>query len=388
MGTDEARVRALRWKIAAGTAALGIAGGPDPHANLVDFLSLTTVTRMALEEVWVKAPEGPSFQPWLNTSKSLEVEAPGRWPTRRSRASSSRKCATRSGNGGRATPTCTRASSPDRRRSAFSSGRLHPGHPSPGSIFSVVGLDPTAGLDPAVREVTRSRLFAERTMFMAERMPVLLRWEVELIADDLLHQSQVVRAVDTVERISRATESASKTAAELPDRLTAERKAIVGALEAQEGKLSELSANLTKTLDAGDGMSTSLNATLKTFDALMKRFGVGEPAPRAPRPTGGPGRPPLRHPRLRQDGRTGRRDVEAIERGDQGFEHVTGFAGPGGTDRGGEPGLGPRGHKPAPPGLPGLRPRGGVDRPDFRLRAALPGQGADAAPRNDARSGL
>ena len=60
----------------------------------------------------------------------------------------------------------------------------------------------------------------------------------------------------------------------------------------QEGKLSELSANLTKTLDAGDGMSTSLNATLKTFDALMKRFGVGEPTPPGPSPD--PAAPPAR----------------------------------------------------------------------------------------------
>src|SRR5437899_2710393 len=35
----------------------------------------------------------------------------------------------------------------------------------PGSVFSLVGLDPTSGLDPAVREVTRTRLFAERALF-------------------------------------------------------------------------------------------------------------------------------------------------------------------------------------------------------------------------------
>ena len=30
--------------------------------------------------------------------------------------------------------------------------------------------------DPAVREVTRTRLFAERAMFLAQRMPFLVRW--------------------------------------------------------------------------------------------------------------------------------------------------------------------------------------------------------------------
>jgi hypothetical protein len=34
---------------------------------------------------------------------------------------------------------------------------------------------------------------------------------------------------------------------------------------------------VTQTLVAGEKMSTSLNATLTTFDALMKRFGVGQP---------------------------------------------------------------------------------------------------------------
>jgi hypothetical protein len=154
-----------------------------------------------------------------------------------------------------------------------------------GSVFAIVGLDPTAGLDPAVREVTRTRLFAERAMFMAQRMPFLVRWQIELLADQLLRQDQIEEVLTntasltvSVDRISRAAESASVTAAELPDRVTAERKAILEALEAQEGKLRELSAEVTRTLDAGEQMSTSLNTMLTTFDALMKRFGVGEPA--------------------------------------------------------------------------------------------------------------
>jgi len=44
-----------------------------------------------------------------------------------------------------------------------------------------------------------------------------------------------------------------------------------------------------QTLTAGEAMSTSLKGTLITFDALMKRFGVGEPKPPAPAP--GTGKP-------------------------------------------------------------------------------------------------
>jgi hypothetical protein len=39
---------------------------------------------------------------------------------------------------------------------------------------------------------------------------------------------------------------------------------------------------VNQTLATGDKMSASLNTTLITFDALMKRFGVGEPSTSPP----------------------------------------------------------------------------------------------------------
>jgi len=150
----------------------------------------------------------------------------------------------------------------------------------------MVGLDPTVGLDPAVREVTQTRLFAERALYMVQRMPFLVRWQVELLADNLLNEQHIAGVLtnaasltESIDRLSRATESASATAAQLPDRVTAERKAILEALEAQEGRLRELCADISRTLVSGEAMASSINTTLITFDALMKRFGVGEPAP-------------------------------------------------------------------------------------------------------------
>ena len=54
-----------------------------------------------------------------------------------------------------------------------------------------------------------------------------------------------------------------------------EREAIVKALQAQESTLTPLVNEVRQTLTAGAQMSTSLNTTLTTFDALMTRFGVG-----------------------------------------------------------------------------------------------------------------
>jgi hypothetical protein len=269
-GTPEGRHQALQWKVSAGFAAVGIASGPNPRANLLDFLALATVTRMALEDASIEATNGPAFQPWLDTSRALETNAwklaggilsPAQQQELRDAISQWREA-----NPGARTGIFARPQE-------FSSliRQTHEKSDWSGSVFSLVGLDPTAGLDPAVREVTRTRLFAERAMFMVERMPFLVRWQTELLADELLRQEQVANALSSADRLSQ-------TAAQLPDRITAERKAILEALEAQEGKLRELSAGIGRTLVAGEKMSTSLNTTIITFDALMKRFGVGEPS--------------------------------------------------------------------------------------------------------------
>jgi hypothetical protein len=137
------------------------------------------------------------------------------------------------------------------------------------------------GLDPAVREIASTRLFAERALYTVQRMPFLLSWQTELLVDQFLNQKPIADALISVDRISRAAESVGQTADKLPDRITAERTAILDALQKQEGRLRELSAEVGRTLSAGEEMSASLNTTLITFDALMKRFGVGEPSTNA-----------------------------------------------------------------------------------------------------------
>jgi hypothetical protein len=151
------------------------------------------------------------------------------------------------------------------------------------SVFGIVGLDPTAGIDPAVREVTRTRLFAERALFVAQRIPFMIRLQTELLTYQLTGQSVVQQALtnlnritDSVDRVSRATEVLGQTAAQLPDRISNERKAILAAFDLQQGNLRGLAGDLTHSLEAGEKMSTSLNTTLTTFDGVMKRFGVGE----------------------------------------------------------------------------------------------------------------
>jgi hypothetical protein len=280
VNTSEARLQALNWKLSLGSSALGIATGPNPTANMLDFVALTTLLHASLEEQAPKAVPPGALDGWLETSTVLKTNA---WKLAERTLTTEQQAQLviaidrwRSEN-----PTnisfLTRPQEVTAliRQAGEKEGRS-------GGLFSWVGLDPMSGLDPAVREVTRTRLFAERALFAAQRMPVLLRWQIELMSDQLLRQQQLTNTVQSVDRISRAAESISQTAALLPDRIADERKAVLDALNAQEGKLRDLTSQVGQTLSDGEKMSTSLNTTLITFDALMKRFGVGVPSTNPP----------------------------------------------------------------------------------------------------------
>jgi hypothetical protein len=77
-------------------------------------------------------------------------------------------------------------------------------------------------------------------------------------------------------QIAASVERFASVAEKLPGQVSTEREEILKALQAQEMNLTPLVNEVRQTLLAGSQMSTSLNNTLTTFDAVMKRFGVGE----------------------------------------------------------------------------------------------------------------
>jgi hypothetical protein len=281
VNTRNGRAEALNWKLALESSSLGIATGANPTANLVDFVALASLTRSFLEQRAAGAEPPGAFDLWLANSRVLETNA---WEMADSVLTTEQQTEFRAAIERWLAQNATTGAGFFRRPQELASSIRQAGEKEskPGSVFSLVGLDPTAGLDPAVREVTRSRLFAERALFAMQRMPFLVRWQTEALTEQLLGQEQLTNAVASADRLSRAAESASQTAALLPDRVSSERKAILDSIEAQEGRLRDLSAEVGRTLSAGEKMSTSLNTTIISFNALMKRFGVGEPSTAPP----------------------------------------------------------------------------------------------------------
>ena len=293
-GTEAARVQGLRWKLAVTTAAISIASGPQPKANLLDLVSLAVLNRQAVETFHQNDPHGSAFEPWLETSRALETSA---WDLAATRLTPEQVTELRSAleewQVRNPTTLSLFAARPQEFASLVKTAR--PRAKDVNSVFSLVGLDPTAGLDPAVREVTLSRLFAERALYTLQRFPLLLRWQTELLGEDLTRQSSVqtvltntTRLTESVDRIGLAAQSISATAAQLPDQVAAERTALLAALEDQESKLNGLAVAVDRTFVSAHKMADSLGVTITHFDALMKRFGVGEPQAAPPPPAAAP----------------------------------------------------------------------------------------------------
>ena len=270
--------KVLETKIQISSETWSIAAGPNAVADLLDMTVFVTVTRMALEEYWQPKVFGDSALPMLNYSRNAETEIwelAGTVLTPAQQAELHRSIA--AWHGQNPLPESLVAV----RALGFAAQVVESGkadETQPGSVFSLLMIDPLAGMDPAVREIAQTRMFAERALFVTQKMPMLLRWQTELLSLNAVEMPAVQQAVSNSTQIAMSVERFAAVAEKLPDQFSNERAEILKALQSQEKDVSALLTN-------GTQMSESLNTTLTTFDALMKRFGVGETNNAAPAAT-------------------------------------------------------------------------------------------------------
>jgi HAMP domain-containing protein len=267
----------LRWNIVIRTETCSIASGPNAIANLLDMTVFVTVTRAALEEHWQPEVFGESAQPILESCRYAEsniwqiastVLQPEQLTELRTAIEHWRRqnplpediLAARALGMGMQVAQASKADTS-----------------MPGSVFNLLMIDPLAGLDPATREIAQTRLFAERALYVTQKMPMLLRWQTELLSLDTMQAPTVQQVVTNVSQLTASVERFARVAEQLPMQVSNEREKILKGFQSQEKQLTPLANEVRQTLTAGSQMSTSLNTTLITFDSLMKRFGVGEP---------------------------------------------------------------------------------------------------------------
>lgn len=257
----------LRWKIALCTETYAIASGPNPVANTLDMTVFVTVVRAALENYWQPEVFGASAQPILDNCRAAETEIwqlagkilkPAQQDELRKSIEAWRQQNTNPENVlvARALGLATLVSKASKT-----------GTSQPGSVFSLLMLDPFAGVDPAVREIAETRLFAERALFVSQKMPILLRWQIELLSLNATALPTIQQLVANWTRLTDSMERFASAAERLPGHISGERDALLKALQSQEKDALTL-------LNAGTEMSDSLNTTLTTLDVLMQRLGA------------------------------------------------------------------------------------------------------------------
>ena len=260
--------KALQAKIDLGTETWAIAAGPNAVADLLDMTVFVTVIRMALEDYWQPRVFGESALPLLEYSRNAEAEIwglAGTVLTPEQQKELRRSIATwHSKNPLPGSLVAARALG-----FAVQVAEAAKDEAKPGSVFSLLGVDPLAGMDPAVREIARTRLLAERALFLTQKMPLMLRWQTELLTINATETPAVQQLVSNSTQIAASVERFAAVAEKLPNQVSAEREEILKALQSQE-------KDVTSLMSSGTQFSASLNTTLTTLDALMKRFGVGD----------------------------------------------------------------------------------------------------------------
>jgi hypothetical protein len=281
-GTPMPPAEVLRWKIAVGTDICGIASGANAVANLLDLTVLVSVTRAAAEQSALASEFGASIQPLLAYARSAEAEA---WRLAATVLTDKQQAELREAIAAwqRQNPQPENILAT---RAVTFTTQLAPmqadSREKPGSVFGLLRLDPLAGLDPATREIAQSRLLAERALYVTQKMPQLLRWQMELLSLNALATPTVQQLVTNTTQLTAAVERVSLATEQFPAQLDRQREEIFKALDTQEQQLTPLVAEVRQALGNGKSMSDSLNITIGTMDALMKRFGVGEPKPAEP----------------------------------------------------------------------------------------------------------
>jgi hypothetical protein len=259
----------LKWKIALNAETVSIAAGQNAVANLLDMTVFVTMMRTALEERWQPEVFGESARPMLESARNGETEI---WRLVGTVLTPEQQAELRRSidlwHSQNPLPESVLAVSSLGIASQLAEASKD-NAVEPGSVFSLLKVDPLSGLDPAVREIAQTRMFAERALFVTQKMPMLLRWQTELLTINATETPAVQQLVSNSTQISASVDRFARVAEQLPGQVSTEREEILKALQAQEKDVSSL-------MSSGTQFSDSLNTTITTLDTLMQRFGVGD----------------------------------------------------------------------------------------------------------------
>jgi len=267
------------WTLTQLNSAYTIATGPSPVLCQLDFVVLATLSRMVVEETFVKR-DGDELAGIPAAYRALEQEAwanAGKILTAQQLEELERLIA----DWRLRHPQVQLVGFVHFNEFAQAAGWKPEAQAASGSLFGLLGLDPLAGLDPAVRQIEQTRLLAERVIFYMQRVPYLVDLQTERVIAQATMAPEVERANASLERASRAMIDFAGVAVRLPDDFAREREALLqqlsGEMLRQEAELRDLLAQLQTTLAAGSETAAAVDSAVLSLDRLLARFPGREP---------------------------------------------------------------------------------------------------------------
>ena len=263
----------LRWKLGQSTSAYVNATGQNPAINALDMLVLASMARMVIQDYGVET-FGDAILPLLAAQEKLETNL---WAMANSVLKPAQQVELKDLiQEWRIKNPHQRYIGPIRFREFVTALGRTPTKASSGStsIFSLLYLDPFAGLDPTAAAIEETRELGERAMYYSQRMPTLLSWQVEVLAYQIANQPESKEIISDVDRLAASAEIFAKTAQQLPQLINDQRQAAIQQvfdnLASEELKTRELLGEAHQTLSAGNEMAGSVNAAIKSLEAFVR----------------------------------------------------------------------------------------------------------------------
>jgi len=266
------RLAALRWKLGQATAIFTDATGPNASVNALDMLVLVSMARMVMEDYGVEN-YGDVARELLEAHRGLEAKA---WQLAGGILKPSQQQELRD------LILEWRSKNPHQRyigpvrfqEFVTALGKAPTKSSSPGSIFSLLYLDPLAGLDPTAAAIQEIHDLGDRAMYYSQRMPMLLSWQVEVLAYQLAVQPESEGLLTDVDRLADAAEVFASTARQLPQLVNDQRQAaiqqVLDGLIAESNKSRELLGETRSTLAAVSSAAVNLNTTVQSLTEFVR----------------------------------------------------------------------------------------------------------------------
>jgi methyl-accepting chemotaxis protein len=157
------------------------------------------------------------------------------------------------------------------------------------SLFSV--LNP---LEEANQTVADTARMADRMFYFTKRFSTLVSWQAESAIEDTLAQPEVSRILGDVDQTSGSIDRISKEIVRLPETVANERKEILAAWDAREGKINstvrevrstvteakDFAGNATEAASAGKALAAEVNEVVKSLDQWFKNMDKASEASR------------------------------------------------------------------------------------------------------------